>query len=172
MHQKATIAEVTYQFSEKFIGGLAIGAIIDGTFKESIYQSDIQRGGLLSVKVMWVRTFKNPTLPFIVTSISFTASNVSTKSQSMYTNFIGTDLRLGATIGYTIKKVLQVYISPKVFGGPIFYQSNTDKLQGRDLYFFQAGLGSSLFLPKDFTLFVNGSVAGEQAISFGIAKGF
>ncbi len=87
-------------------------------------------------------------------------------------SFTGTDARFGITAGYTLWKFWQIYISPKVFGGPVFWHIGSDKIQGRDRYFVQAGLGTSIILPKGFILFINGSVAGEQAIGGGLVKSF
>jgi hypothetical protein len=87
-------------------------------------------------------------------------------------SFAATDVRLSLTAGYTIKDRLQVYLSPKVYGGPIFHLTNSDAVRGSDRYFVQAGMGMTLLLPGDFMLFVNGSPLGEQTLGGGLAKIF
>lgn len=71
------------------------------------------------------------------------------------------------TVGYTFFDVRRGYLSPRVFGGPVFIH-----IQGRDRYFVQAGMGMGFLLPRGFTIFVDGSPAGEQAISAGLAYYF
>lgn len=173
IHQRAIIGEVSYSFSRKFSLGIGLGAVLGGKYTNTVYETEIQRGALVSLRGVWSFVNKNPKVPFFVPSLSATFSNVSAKSDSgLYNDFIGTDFRLGITTGYTIKNVLQIYLAPRVFGGPIFYKNDSITLQGRDQYFFQAGLGMTLFLPKNFAFFLNGSVAGEQAISLGVSKSF
>jgi hypothetical protein len=81
----------------------------------------------------------------------------------------GTDARFALTVGYTLFDVWRLYLSPRVFGGPVFIDYPDSRLQGRDRYFVQAGMGMSFLLPKGLTLYVDGSPAGEQAISAGLA---
>jgi hypothetical protein len=72
-------------------------------------------------------------------------------------------------VGYTFFDFWRVYLSPRVFGGPVFIDYGSRRLQGRDRYFVQAGMGMSFLLPKGFAIYVDGSPAGEQAITAGAA---
>ena len=79
---------------------------------------------------------------------------------------------MGLVAGYTLFDWWRLYLSPRVFGGPVFIDDGETKVQGSDRYFVQAGMGTAFLLPKGITLYVDGSPAGEQAISAGIAGFF
>ena len=84
-------------------------------------------------------------------------------------HLFGTDVRLALTVGYTFFDFWRIYLSPRVFGGPVFIDDGSTRLRGRDRYFVQAGMGMGFLLPKGFTIYIDGSPAGEQAISAGLA---
>ena len=79
------------------------------------------------------------------------------------------DVQLGLTVGYTLFDVWRLYLAPRVFGGPIFIDAPAERIQGRDRYFVQAGMGMGFILPKGITLYIDGSPAGQQSVSAGLA---
>ncbi len=174
LYQYAAIGEIAYHFPNRTSLALNAGSVLGGRFtfedKSEIY---LTKGVVVSVKGTWNFLLEKKAIPFMVASLSLSFSKVFAEPyQGLKTSFTGSDVRFGLTAGYTIGKAWQVYLSPKVFGGPIFRHYGSDRVQGRDRYFIQAGLGSSLILPKGFVLFVNGSVAGEQAVGGGVVKSF
>jgi hypothetical protein len=183
LHQYSVMGEVAYLFPNgksiavdagvilggEYIGGMFIG----GEYIDNYTRLDLKQGGVVSVKGMWHFLEQKKAVPFGVTSLSVSVSKVdAVKTGNVSNSFLATDVRLGLTAGYTIRNFLQVYISPKVFGGPVFWYHGSDRVQGRDRYFIQAACGASFLLPKGFVIFVNGSALGEQAVGGGVAKVF
>lgn len=173
-HQYATIGEIAYHSNKGKSLGLNAGAVLGGYFllKDS-YTIKIKNGVVVSINGAWNFVKKNYASHFIIGSISLSFSKTFAENYNgKETSFTASDVRLGITVGNTFWKFWRIYISPKVFGGPIFWHSGSDKIQGRDRYFVQAGLGTSFILPKGFIFFINGSVAGEQALGAGVIKSF
>ncbi len=172
LYQYAALGELAYHFRNRTSLALNAGAVLGGRLAfEDTSDIFLTKGVVVSVKGTWNFLLEKKAIPFMVASLSLSFSKVYAEPYGgNTTSFTGTDARLGITVGYTIGKFWQVYLSPKVFGGPIFHHKNSDTIQGRDRYFVQAGLGTSFILPKGFVLFINGSVAGEQAIGGGVVK--
>ncbi len=174
LHQYAAIGEIAYHSNNGKSLALNAGLILGGNFSlNDEYEIELKKGVVVSVKGAWNFVKEKKATPFVIASISLSFSKVFAEEYNgKETGFTGTDARLGITAGYTLWRFWQVYISPKVFGGPIFWHNNSKKIQGRDRYFVQAGLGTSFILPKGFVFFINGSVAGEQALGAGLVKSF
>lgn len=171
MHQYAALGELAYHFSNKTSLGISGGAVLGGYFSVNDTTIYLKNGGVVSVKGSWHFLEQKKSVPFAVASLSISFSKVNAENTGAEMNdFLGTDVRLGLTAGYTIKDFFQFYISPKVFGGPIFREKGAERIQGRDRHFIQAGMGVSFLLPKGFAFFINGSPLGEQAIACGAAK--
>jgi hypothetical protein len=171
--QQSVGADIAWYFPNRMGFGISAGAVIGGRFAYGDTAIDLKAGPMLSFKGSRILLTEYRQIPFIVGAISVSTS--WTKAQApdnQSISFIATDIRLSLTAGYTIKNRVQIYISPKVYGGPIFHVTDGDAVRGSDRYFLQAGMGMTLLLPKEFMLFVNGSPLGEQTLGGGLAKIF
>lgn len=173
MSQQTAIGSFGYFFPCGWSVMLSGGAVFGGTLRGDGHDLGFGPGFLVSVRVAWRFLEQDGAIPFMVASLtaSFTrsASDGGTRRSHVV---MGTDFRLGLTTGYTLFDILQIYVSPRVFGGPIFVPGLGGRVQGRDRYFFQVGLGGALLLPAGFTLFFDGSPGPERSLAGGIAVSF
>jgi hypothetical protein len=168
--EQSVIGQVGYFFSRNLSLTAVGGAILSGTMYLDGPDLDVGTGFVVSMHVAWQFLDQKAFRPFMSGSLTASYSRAPFDDGQGRTGFIwGTDVRLGWTVGYTFFHFWSVYLSPRVFGGPVFIDEGDTKIQGRDRYFVQAGMGMAFMLPKGITIYVDGSPAGEQAISAGLA---
>jgi hypothetical protein len=164
LEQQTAVASFGYFFASGWSVGLSGGVVFGGTLEGDGHDLTFGPGWLVSARVAWRFLDQEGPVPFMIGSL--------TASFSMSGKVWGTDVRLGLTVGYTLFDVLQVYISPRFFGGPVFIDRNGERTRGSDRFFFQVGLGTALLLPAGFTLFFDGSPGPEQTLTGGLAFSF
>ena len=168
--QQTVAGQLSYFFSPNWHLALSGGGVISGTLQGDGHDLDVGPGFLVSLRGTWRFLTERGAIPFASLSVGFTFSRSKFEADDGTNGHLwGTDVRGALTVGYTLFGVWQLYLSPRVFGGPVFVSDNTRDLQGRDRYFVQAGMGMGFLLPRGVTLFIDGSPAGEQAISAGAA---
>jgi hypothetical protein len=169
LSQQAATGTFSYFFKNGWSIALSGGAVFAGRIHNSGHDLAFGPGFLVSARVAWKWLEQRGPVPFIMTSLTatFARSRIEDSSGHVW----GTDFRLGFTFGYTLFDVLSLYISPRVFGGPVFIDDATT-LRGRDRFFFQVGLGAAFLLPAGLTLFFDGSPGAEQSLSGGLAFSF
>jgi hypothetical protein len=168
--EQSVIGQVGYFFSRKLSLTAVGGAILSGTMYTPGPDLEVGLGFVVSMHVSWQFLDQKAFRPFMSGSLTASYSRTPFKDGVSREGFIwGTDVRLGLTVGYTFFHFWSVYLSPRFFGGPVYIDDGDTKIRGRDRYFVQAGMGTAFMLPKGFTIYVDGSPAGEQAISAGLA---
>ena len=168
--QQTAVAQVGYFFRNDLSLTLGGGAIVNGEMTGGGLSLDVGTGFVASLRLTWRFLDEKGARPFMSTSLSVSFARSPFRDDAGVDGYIfGSDVRGALTVGYTFFDVWQVYLSPRVFGGPVFIGYPDRNLQGRDRYFVQAGMGMSFLLPRGFTIYVDGSPAGEQAISAGLA---
>lgn len=168
--QQTVVGQLSYFFSDRIHLTLGGGGVLSGNLKGDGHNLDVGPGFLLSLRLAWQVLQEKGARPFLSLSIAFSYSRSKFDGTDTYGGHIwGTDARFALTVGYTFFEFWRVYLSPRVFGGPVFIDDGTDRIQGRDRYFVQAGMGMGFLLPKGFTIYIDGSPAGEQALSAGLA---
>jgi hypothetical protein len=173
LYQYSAGAEIAWLRHGTTSYGLDAGVVLGGRFSYAGTVIDLDKGFVVSVIGMRDLLMQKGARPFGVLTFSVSASRTAGRKIGDTTStFVGTDARVGFTVGYTLWHTVQVYLSPKVFGGPFFWMRGNETIRGNDRYFVQTGLGLSALLPAGFALFVNGSPLGEQVVSGGLAKTF
>lgn len=172
-NQHAVVASGGYFFPNGWNLSLSAGAILGGEITGDGERYDIRPGAVVSFRVGWRWLAEDGAVPFLNSSVALSFSYSSSEDSVGETDtIIATDARFALTVGYTLFDVWQLYLSPRGFGGPIFWRHGGESVRGRDRYFFQAGLGTAILLPAGFTVFADGSFLGEQAVSAGAAFAF
>jgi hypothetical protein len=173
LRQHTVVGSVGYYFSNGWSAVLSGGAILGGEMYGDGQSLDLNPGWLVSLSCAKRWIDEDGWIPFFSTGIavSVSGSHLSEPGQDKERLF-GTDVRLSLVVGYTFFDFWRVYLAPRAFGGPIFWFKDGQRLQGRDRYFFEAGMGMSFLLPAGITIFIDGSPAGEQAVSAGLAVAF
>ena len=168
--EQSVVGQLGYFFTKDLSLTAVGGAILSGTMKTDGPNLEVGTGFVVSMRVSWQFLDQKAFRPFLSASMTASYSRAPFEDAADRKGTLwGTDVRFGLTAGYTFFGWWTVYLSPRVFGGPVFIDDGETKLQGRDRYFIQAGMGTAFLLPKGFTVYVDGSPAGEQAVSAGLA---
>ncbi len=173
VNQQAVAGSVGYFWSSGWSLHAGGGIVLGGTIEGEGLEFELGQGWLASVRAGKRLLQQKGPIPFMNMSLalSFSMNRVSGGIPEE-ADWISSDVRLNLTAGYTLFDFWQLYLSPKLFGGPIFWEQEDGRSQGRDRYFFQAGVGTAFLLPFGLTVFAEGSPLGEQAISAGAALTF
>lgn len=177
LNQHTVVGTASVIFGRRFDMSLSGGGILGGQLYDSRLLYEIVPGWLVSfqfgVRVLEEKKARPFMRLFVATSFSMShLKNTVGNTHKGEEKFVASDVRLGIAVGYTLLENWQVYIAPKIFGGPVFWTHEGETIQGRDRYFFQAGVGSTVVLPAGLSVFVEGSAFGEQMISAGLAWDF
>lgn len=166
--------QIGYYFNRRVSLTAVGGAILSGTMYEDGLDLDVGTGFVVSLQAAWQFIEEKGAIPFLSASLaaSFSRASFDDNNAARSGYIWGTDVRIGLTVGYTFFDWWRIYLAPRFFGGPVFIDDGTSKVQGSDRYFVQAGMGMAFLLPKGLTIYVDGSPAGEQAISAGLAAFF
>lgn len=172
-NQGSVAATGVYLWPNGYSLGIAAGAALGGFAVEGDTRYTLEPGWMVSVRGGKLVVEERGAVPFVDLSLTLTFSMSSVSGGGLPTGrLIASDARFSAAIGYTFGGIWRVNISPKIFGGPIFWERDGENIRGSDRYFFQAGIASSVLLPGGWMIFVEGSPLGEQTISGGIAAVF
>ena len=174
LSEQSVVGQLGYFFTPALSLTATGGGILSGEMTEDGLNLDVGTGFVVSLQVVWQFLTEKGARPFMSASFTASFSRASFEDRAIERNghIWGTDARFGLTVGYTFFNWWRIYLSPRVFGGPVFIDDGDTRLQGSDRYFVQAGMGMGFLLPKGITLYVDGSPAGEQSISAGIAAFF
>lgn len=172
-NQGSVAATAIRMWSNGYSLGLSAGAALGGYALEGDTRYVMEPGWMVSIRGGKLVLQEDGAVPFVDLSLAITFSMSSISGGDLPEGrLIASDVRFTAAIGYTFGGVWRVNLSPKVFGGPVFWERDGENVQGSDRYFFQAGISSAIILPGGWLVFVDGSPLGEQAISGGIAAIF
>jgi hypothetical protein len=140
---------------------LALGAVVDGSMQpEGGAAVDVGAGPAVTVGVTWLALYEQRLRPFVALSASGGVSTASTAT----TRVTAVDFRAGVAVGKTFLDRVTVYLSGRVFGGPVFWQDAT----GGDVHHYALGGGARVALPAQLDLFVEVSAVGEQSLNAGL----
>jgi hypothetical protein len=123
--------------------------------------------GLLGTSFVALRN--DHAIPFVLLSGQFSSIFASTSPDVAYRAF---DLRFGASVGWTLLRVLSPYAVGRVFGGPAMWEIFGESITGPDKYHFQIGAGVSWLIARRFDVFAEGIALGERGLSVGVGMAF
>lgn len=173
LNQQAVAADLSWHLVNRSSFGISAGAVLGGQFSHHDTSITLKYGPIVSFKYSRILMTEYSYIPFVVAAVSGAFSYTTAEATAIGSNsFVASDARLSLTVGYTFFERLQVYLSPKLFGGPIFHFADRNAIRGSDRHFFQAGMGLTVILPGEFMLFVNGSPLGERTLGGGVSKIF
>jgi hypothetical protein len=158
----------TYRASKLWSAQLSLGALTAGTMNFTDSSHRFNAGLSLSVSASFQMLEENAKRPFAILTGTFGYATAKTHEQARANvGYNAFDLRLGAAVGKTFADVFAVYLTARVFGGPIFWKLRDEAVTGTDLYKYQVGMGASVSPLKGVDLFIEGIPVGERALSFG-----
>ena len=131
-------------------GGLFVsgGAILGGSVEGGGEEYDVHPGWLASVRYETPLVRERGAIPFLQFSVALSLSKTKIEDTEEHeVDFMAFDVRIGCALGYTFFQIWQLYLAPRVFAGPVFWDKPEGQTQGRDRYFFEAGLGTTVLLP-------------------------
>lgn len=105
---------------------------------------------------------------FLIGTLGVGASRTTTaEAGAARQTMIATDLiRAGASAGRTFGK-LAPYVMARGFGGPVFWNLDTEDVRGSDIYHVQVGAGVSLTTASGLSILLDVSALGERSASLG-----
>ncbi|MCC7541281.1 MAG: hypothetical protein IT379_34000 [Deltaproteobacteria bacterium] len=132
---------------------------------------DIGAGWLASVQLsrQWIRA--DGWRPFVTTSVSVSASGVTTEHPTQEEAFLSVDLRAGLVVGRTFFDLWTPYIAARVFGGPIAWTLDDRETTGGSRDHYQLGVGCLLALRWGFSLLFDWSMFGDRTLTVGLSLG-
>jgi hypothetical protein len=173
LNEQTVVGSAAYFWKNGWSLSLSTGAIVDGTITGTGPDYEIYPGWLVSARVAKEVLAERGAIPFIQVGMALSVSRVLAHREGQGTHPMwASDVQISATVGYTLFGFWRLYLAPRAFGGPVFLEHDGATVRGRDRYFFMAGMGMAFLLPAGFTIFVDGSPLGEQAISAGLAFAF
>lgn len=142
-------------------GGVVAGRLVSEPTTESF---DFSGGLVGSFSGSFLALEQGRLWPFIMVAGSLAVTGV----RAAPTTYVALDLRLTTTVGYTFFERLTPYAVGRLFGGPVFWRSQT----GTDLYHYQVGAGFVVGLPFGFDLNAEVIPLGEQRVTAGLGYSF
>ena len=164
-------------------GGIAGGELVHGAARDTIGPGFAGFAGIAGR----IYDGRGP-LPFVQLTLTLSMTNMLTRTDDRGTHTDGTtspgalpssphftalDLRAGAIAGKTFADVFTPYVTARVFGGPVAWRFDGEKVTGTDLYKYQVGGGLSIALfERRIDVFAEGIAFGERGVAAGIGTTF
>jgi hypothetical protein len=162
-------------------GGIAGGTLVHGAARDTIGPGFAGFAGIAK-RVVDGRG----ALPFVQLTGTLSITHALTRNDGTRTDgtlapggrpetprYTAFDFRFGVIAGKTFGDAFTPYAVARVFGGPIFWQLDGEKVTGTDLYKYQLGGGLSLALfDRRLDVFVEGVGLGERAVAAGVGTTF
>ena len=165
-----------------------VGVIAGGDLVHGAAHDTITPGIAANVGIADQVYSGNRYLPFVQLTLTLSYSHMGTETDAAGTRTDGSvsptgqssaafnagDLRGGLIIGKTFGNVFTPYATGRLFGGPITWTYDGDKVSGgTDAHHWQAGAGFSVALFKrKLDVFAEGIPFGEKGVSAGIGTTF
>lgn len=169
--QHMTTAGLTWEFADRWALRASFGGVLGGTLGRPGDRYILGPGVVGSVSGRYRVLHPKGPIPFVDASLSLSAS----WSQAARRDGIGgrapgllaTDVRFGATVGWSLWDVWTPYASVRAFGGPVVWEREGELVTGTDTHYYQVALGSALGWPGG-GVFVDGSFLGERSLTVGL----
>jgi hypothetical protein len=173
LHEKMVVGAISHYFENGLGLRLGGGGIFAGELKKGDEKYKILPGFVVTLQLSKRILETRGLIPYIIGSLTAGVSAVKTRSDtSKDTRLVATDFKLAAAVGYTFFGFFSPYVSPRVFGGPVFWKHDDKKVIGTDRNHYQLAVGTSLLLPLGIDLYVDWSPLGEKSISAGAGLSF
>lgn len=178
IERRAATASLDYRLTNEMTVGGGAGVGLSGVFFDGKRRFEVLAGWLLMAT--WSRRLLDGrgNKPFLLASAAFAVSGASTRPEPTAVvapptaGLYAIDLRGALTVGKTFFQTISPYASVRLFGGPVFWRYQNRAVIGGDTRHYQLALGMTVALPQGVDAFVDGSPAGEQAMTLGFGKSF
>lgn len=152
---------------------VGLGGLLPGGYLSGASRAELGPGAALAITFAWSALRAEGARPFVTFTATLSGLAASTRVASgEHLPYGALDARVGVNVGYTLWKVLRPYALGRVFGGPIFWRYDNERVTGTDLYKYQVGAGVAWKLPARFDAFVEGVGLGERGLFVGVGRGF
>jgi hypothetical protein len=166
-------ASLEYRVTPRFSVAAGLGAVLLGDMRFlPAVSSDVHAfasGLSTSVTGAYRLLAEEGFWPFVGLSLSLGGALAKTTTpRGSSVGYQALDLRLGAAVGKTFANRIALYVTGRVFGGPIAWKLNGEALTGTDIYKYQVGAGGSLALVRGLDVYLEGIAFGERMVSGGV----
>jgi hypothetical protein len=173
--RRSIVASLAYQPTPRLSFQLAAGATVGGRLETPTGQYDFASGPTAAVGASY--RIVTGTRPFVLVTSTLSFSEAATRPAAAagsgpsesYTAF---DLRVGGLVGTTLWRVLSPYGVARVFGGPVYWRYQGDRVTGTDTHHYQIGAGLTVAILRRANVFAEGIPVGERALAVGAAFAF
>jgi hypothetical protein len=174
IRQRAVTATLDVRTSDRLTLQAGLGAVLAGELSTAGRTFDVKPGWLFSLGVGYRFVDGAGAAPFVLGSASYAMSFSHTQEAAAAPRVsLGTgDVRVGLAVGKTFFEVLSPYVVARVFGGPVWWKLDGEKLTGGDKYHYQVGAGLAVVVAGRIDAFVEGVPLGEKRLSFGAGFSF
>lgn len=169
----AALVTSEFQISRRHTLQISAGGVLGGSLELDGRRFSIDTGWVGAVAFAWRLLEGEGYAPFLLSSLSFSASSARTEDDASgaAAHLTALDLRGGLTAGKTFWGVLSPYASLRVFGGPVFWSYDGEDIGGSDKYHYQPAVGAVVTLgPVD--LYGEWAFLGERALAGGAGVSF
>lgn len=165
LRQHATTVSGTRLFDRGWSLRLAAGASLGG----SLGTNTLGPGWQVAVQGAKRWRAADGAKPFVTTSLAAAVGSAPVAVPSAAGSLLGTDLRLGAAVGWQLGAVWSPYLAVQLFGGPAFLSYLDQRTMGSDLHHYRPSVGSTFFLGDALSLFVDLAPVGESGVAAGVS---
>jgi hypothetical protein len=170
------LATLAYRPTREWTLTASSGSLFSGGLEVDRTAYEFAPGIVAALGASWRALDAEGLRPFVVFAGQLSYADAPTKEVSV-TNapsirYRAVDLRLGATAGWPIGRLLTPYALARGFGGPVFWRYQGESQVGTDAYKYQLGAGLSLILLRWLDLFVEGAPLGERGVTAGTGVSF
>jgi hypothetical protein len=171
--EESVAASFGRRFGDVLSLRLVLGAVLDGEFERPQEHYDVRPGFLVAANVAR-RWFGGSGYDwFLTTSLTVGVSFAGTTSPSGAKEALtAQDSRIAVLLGHSFAKRWNPYIAARVFGGPVFWTLNGEKVTGSDRHHYAIGLGGSYSVGGGVDLMAEGAFFGEKSLSAGASISF
>lgn len=167
-----TTAGFTWEFARRWALRAAVGGVLHGTLGRPGERYVLGPGVVGSLGARYRIVEPDGAIPFVdanaVVAASWSPAARRDGVGGGAPGVVATDLRFGATVGWSLWDLWTPYTSVRAFGGPVLWERDGERITGTDIHHYQVALGSSLSWPGG-GVFLDGSFLGERSLTAGLA---
>ncbi len=169
--QHMTTAGFTWEFAGRWALRASVGGVLYGTLGRPGDRYVLGPGVVGALGARYRILQPKGAIPFIdanvVAAASWSPVGRRDGTGGRAPGVVATDLRFGATVGWSLWDVLSPYASVRAFGGPVLWEREGERITGSDIHHYQVALGTAVSWPGG-AVFFDGSFLGERSLTAGL----
>lgn len=167
MHQRSASMTIGRSLDENWLLRVSVAGLLAGEVRGAKDLATFGAGGSIGVSLSRIYAFDNGL--FLGAAYSFASSYASARyaGDSSDVSLLAFDLRASGQLGYTLWHRVTPYVAGRVYGGPVFWQTERggDVESGTDAYHVLLAGGVSVRTPTGLYITVEAAPGGEQVVS-------